>query len=132
MVSQGVSMDPILSTLISWQLVFFSLGVAAGVFVIRKIVEYLMANHQFFSKESKLWTELLLPILPIFLGASCAILFKMFPYPSGLVSWSGRFIFGLVAGFLSSTVYRVMNALLGEKIGAVVSAVTSRLPNAGK
>jgi len=111
-------MDPILSTLLSWQFVFFSLGIAAGVFVIRKIVEYLMANYPIISKESKLWTDLLLPILPVLLGAGSAVLFRMFPYPAGLSTWSGRFIFGLVAGFLSSMLYRTVHALLIQKAGS--------------
>lgn len=108
-------MDPILSTLLSWQFVFFSLGIAASVFVIRKIVEYMMANLPLLSKESKLWTDLLLPILPVLLGAGSAVVFSMFPYPAGLATWSGRFIFGLVAGFLSSMLYRTINALLIQK-----------------
>jgi hypothetical protein len=118
-------MDTILQTLLSWQFVFFSLGVAACVFVVRKIVEYLMANWAAAAKESKLWTELLLPILPVIMGAGGAVLLKMFPYPAGLTAASGRFVFGLVAGLLSTLLYRVINSLLGQKIVSIVSGVTS-------
>jgi len=118
-------MDPLLQTLLSWQFVFFSLGIAAVIFVIRKIVEFLMDTYKIFAKESKLWTDLLLPILPVFLGAGGAAALTMFPYPDGLTTTSGRFVFGLVAGLLSTLIYRVIKALLGDKIVSAISSITS-------
>lgn len=113
-------MDPILQMLLNWQMVLFGLAVAAVTFVIRKTAEYGMANWGFLSKESKLWTELILPILPVFLGVGGALLFKMFPYPNGLTGSESRGIFGLVAGLLSTLLYRVVNALLVQKVETVL------------
>lgn len=111
-------MDPILQTLLSWQFVIFSMSIAAIMFVLRTLAEYLMTNWKEAAKESKLWTDLLLPILPVVLGAGGAVLIKTFPYPDGLTTTSSRFIFGLVAGLLSTLLYRVFKALLIQKTEA--------------
>lgn len=108
-------MDPILQTLLSWQFVIFSMSIAAIMFVLRTFAEYLMSNWKEAAKESTLWTELLLPILPVILGAGGAVLIKTFPYPDGLTTTSSRFIFGLVAGLLSTLLYRVFKALLVQR-----------------
>lgn len=108
-------MDPILQTLLSWQFVIFSMAIAAVMFVFRTLAEYAISNWKPAAKESKLWNDLLLPILPVVLGPTAAVLIKAFPYPDGLVTGSSRFIFGLVAGLLSTLLYRVFKALLLQK-----------------
>lgn len=75
-----------------------------------------MANWAPAAKESKLWNELLLPILPVVLGSVGALVFKTYPYPDNLTTSGSRFIFGLVAGLLSTLFYRVIKALLVQKI----------------
>lgn len=107
-------MDPILQTLLSWQFIIFGMAVAAIVFVIRKVVEYFLP-----SKDTKLWNDLLLPIIPVFLGVVLGWVFKTFPYPDGLTTTGDRIVFGLVAGLLSTLMYRVMRSLLIQKIQAV-------------
>jgi len=109
-------MDPILQTLFSWQFLIFGIAVAAIMFVVRRTVEYGLANWTAASKESKLWNDLLLPILPVLLGAFGALIFKNYPYPDGLTTGSSRFIFGLVAGLLSTLFYRVIKALMFQRI----------------
>ena len=117
-------MDPILSLLLSWQFILFSLFVAGITFIVRKIVEYLMNSFKWAAKESKLWGDLILPILPIILGAFLGARFKHFPFPDGLSSTgAGRLVFGLVAGLLSSVIYRVINSLLGQKIVSAMSTL---------
>lgn len=108
-------MDPILQTLFSWQFVIFSMAIAAIMFVLRTITEYIMSNCSATAKESKLWNDLLLPILPVLIGPTAAVLIKKFPYPDGLTTSSSRLIFGLVAGLLSTLLYRVFKALLMQK-----------------
>jgi len=119
-------MDPILSLLFSWQFILFSLFIAGITFVLRKIVEYLMSSFKWAAKESKLWSDLILPILPVLLGAVIADKFKHFPFPDGLSTFgSGRIVFGLVAGLLSTLVYRVINSLLGQKIVTALSTLSN-------
>lgn len=115
-------MDPILQTLLSWQFILFGLAIAAIVYVVRKIIEFLMDTYTSFSKESKLW-NLILTILPIFLGPLVAGLVKTLPYPNGLSTTGARIIFGLVAGLMSTTLYRVVNDLLGQKIVSIIQSV---------
>lgn len=110
-------MDMILQALLSWQFLIFCLAIAAITFVIRRIVEYILDNPKIpASKTSKLWTELILPIMPVILGCVAGIVSKQYPYPTGLELTSGRIAFGLVAGLLSTLVYRVINAFLTSKI----------------
>lgn len=108
-------MDPILQILLSWQFILFGLAVAGVVYVIRILVEYFIQLAKKDPKTSKLWSELLLPTMPVVLGALGAVYFKSFPYPDGLVTKSDRVIFGLVAGLLSTLMYRVIKGLLAQK-----------------
>jgi hypothetical protein len=108
-------MDPILSVLISWQFILFGLAVAGVMYVLRILVEYFMqlANHD--PTKSKLWGEVLLPILPVIIGAVGALKFRTFPYPDNLDTKGDRIIFGLVAGLLSTLIYRIIKSLLSAK-----------------
>jgi hydrogenase-4 membrane subunit HyfE len=116
-------MDTVLQALLSWQFVLFCLAVSAIVFVVRKFAEYAMENWAAAAKESKLWRELILPILPIVLGTACAFLAKKYPYPDGLNTGSARIAFGLVAGLLSGLVYKVVKGTLSSKLAGLVSSV---------
>jgi len=109
-------MDTMFQALLSWQFLLFCLAIAAVLFVIRKIFEYVMANYKIDAKNSKLWRELILPILPVVLGSTAAFLAKQYPYPGGLTSGSARVAFGLVAGLLSGLFYRVLKSALTNKI----------------
>lgn len=122
-------MDPILQTLLSWQFLVFGIAVASFMFVLRRTVEYILANCQVAAKESKLWNDLLLPILPVLVGVGGALTFKSYPYPDGLTTTGDRFIFGLVAGLLSTLFYRVIKAMLIQKItGVPVQTTTTITP----
>lgn len=115
-------MDPILQVLLSWQFIFFGLAVATVMYVIRLIVEYLAGLLKKDLTTSNLWNHLILPIMPILIGVLGAILFKTFPYPGftpdvhGMIARGDRIIFGLVAGSLSTLMYRMMKALFYQKI----------------
>jgi|HubBroStandDraft_5_1064220.scaffolds.fasta_scaffold99723_2 phosphoglycerol transferase MdoB-like AlkP superfamily enzyme len=108
-------MDPILTILLSWQFILFGLAVAGVVYVVRILVEYFIQLAKRDPKTSKFWSELVLPILPVALGALAAVKFKSFPYPDGLVTRGDRIIFGLVAGLLSTLLYRIVKGLLSAK-----------------
>lgn len=116
-------MDTGLEALLSWQFLLFCLGIAAITFVIRKIFEFAVLDNPKMpgNKASRLWTELLLPVGPVFTGAIIAFFAKQYPYPSGIVSASGRILFGLVAGLLSGLIYRVIRGMLKSKIQVVSS-----------
>lgn len=116
-------MDAILQTFINWQFFMFGLAVAAVVYVFRKIIEFIISSMVPSSKVSwswKLWTDLLLPIAPVIFGVLGALVFKTYPYPNGLTTEGDRIIFGLVAGLLSTLFYRVVKALLVQKIQSIL------------
>lgn len=109
-------MDTIFQALFSWQFLLFCLAIAAVLFIIRRVFEYVMETRHVGASESKLWKELILPILPVVLGPTAAYFAQQYPYPAGLNSGSARVAFGLVAGLLSGLVYRVLKSALGYKI----------------
>jgi hypothetical protein len=112
-------MDALLAVFISWQFLFFCLGIAALTFVFRKLLEFAILDNPSMpgTCNSRIWRELILPITPVLFGGLAAYLAKQYPYPAGLVNSSyGRISFGLVAGLLSGLVYRVVVALLRAKI----------------
>jgi hypothetical protein len=123
-------MDPILQVLLSWQFIFFGLAVAAVMYVIRLIVEYLASVLKKDLTTSNLWNHLILPIMPIILGIVVAVLYKTFPYPGftpdvhGVIGRNDRIIFGLVAGSLSTLMYRVIKALFYQKIVGMAQSLS--------
>lgn len=121
-------MDTVLQALLSWQFVLFALAIAALTFVIRKIVEFAIDSPNIptgsMNKTSKLWTELILPILPVLLGAFSGLLAKTYPFPDGLNTLSARIAFGLVSGLLSGLVYRIIRGALASKAAAALNSIT--------
>jgi len=111
-------MDTIFQALFSWQFLLFCLAISAVIFVVRKVSEYVLTNWNVTAKESKLWRELILPILPIFIGPTVAFFAEQYPYPfpaGSASSYSARLAFGLVSGLLSGLLYRVLKSLLNYK-----------------
>ncbi len=115
-------MDPILQVLLSWQFVLYGLAVSAVLYVLRQIAEYLAEVMNKSLASSKFWNDLFLPLAPIVLGVVGALLLKSFPYPGftpdahGVFARGDRIIFGLVSGSLSTLMYRVIKALLYQKM----------------
>lgn len=108
-------MDTVFQALLSWQLLFACLAIAAATLVFRKIIEYLMETHLNFQKSAKLWTDLILPIFPVVFGSVVSLFAKGLPFPDGITTGSARFACGLVAGLLSGLVYRVIKSFLASK-----------------
>ena len=109
-------MDDVLTIFTSWQFVIFGLGIAAIVFVFRTVIEYLLVNTKIISHTSKLWRDLILPILPVIMGVFLSVSVSDYPYPDGISNVQSRFIFGLVAGLLSSLLYRLIKSLINKKL----------------
>lgn len=116
-------MDNVLLALFTWQFLMFCIAVFAITIVIRRIVEYALANNKFFAKESKLWRDVILPTLPVFVGIVFAVIAKKYPYPVDMSATSARVSWGLAGGLLSGLGYRVVNSF-------IVAFITSKVPNA--
>jgi len=80
------------------------------------VVDYIFQAKGYIAKENRLWSTLILPILPLILGSVGAVVAKQYPYPVEIVSASGRFTFGLVAGLLSGFAWRWIKAIIGSKM----------------
>lgn len=115
-------MDSILNTLLSWQFIVFGLAVASALFIFRKSVEYALDIYLKLDKNSKsykFWSELVLPILPMLLGAGGALSITSFPYPNDLTTSGSRLVFGLVAGLMSGLFYRIIKSLVSSKLASL-------------
>jgi hypothetical protein len=113
-------MDNVLQALLSWQFIFFALAIAAMTFVLRKVVEFAIDSPHIptgtMTKENRFWTELILPISPVLMGAAIGFFATMYPFPDGIASASARIAFGMVAGLLSGLLYRVIKGVLVSKL----------------
>lgn len=115
-------MDPILAVLLSWQFVLFGLAIATVMYILRTVLEYVFTLTKKSLANSQLWNDLLLPLLPVIIGAASSYFLKVFPYPGftpgpgGIIPVGDRIIFGLVAGLLSGLMYRVIKSLLYQKM----------------
>lgn len=111
-------MDNVLS-LFSWQLVLFSLGVFVTMYIFRTVIEYILSQWK--AIESKLWNDLLLPTMPAIIGCVAAIVLTTYPYPENVTTLDARIVFGLVSGFFSGLVYRVVKKMIVQKFPSTTS-----------
>ena len=98
---------------LSWQFVLLSIVLSGLILAVRRPCE---ARWPLLGKNA-LWNALFLNTLPLVLGGLLCLVAKSFPFPQGIVSTSGRVIFGLAAGFASSYVWRLVKPLLEKKAG---------------
>lgn len=109
-------MDNALNALLSWQFILFSLGIFAIVWTLRTVVEF--AIPKVIGKTW--WEKLFLPLFPLALGLVIAKFAVHYAYPDGLSTFSGRELFGLVAGMFSGLIYQVVKGMLKNKIQSYI------------
>lgn len=108
-----------LSELPQWvfPLLAFCLGVFFLTLFIRKAVEgYLTA----FAARPQ-WKKVWLPSLPPLFGGIAAAVMHKYPFLCTLPTWGTRFIYGCVAGGLSSFFYKIVKAVIVARLGVKVS-----------
>lgn len=106
-------MENALQAFFSWQFILFALMIYGIVYGIRIVIEY------YFKKFSltHFYNEVFLPLSPMITGLVLALFATGYAYPAGLSSFSGREMFGFVAGLTSTTIYRVLNSILNKNSG---------------
>ena len=104
--------------------VTFSLGIVALTSVVRLSIEYVLYSMKMVIKNNKFWNNLLLPILPVTLGFILSFSIKEYPYPTELSTVGARCIYGLVAGLMSSFLYRFVKAVINQKISNSLTTTT--------
>jgi hypothetical protein len=119
-------MDP-LTIICSPQFMLFGLAIASIILVIRAIVEYLLGLLKIDYSKNKLWNDVILPILPVGIGALWAMYLKTYPYPNNLISQGDRIIFGMVAGLLSGLTYRMVKSLMYQKVIDAVNKLNNKV-----
>ncbi len=121
-------MDP-LSMFLSWQFLLFCVAAFGITSVIRTVVEYIIKRVL---KESGLWRDMILPILPVIVGGLMGWILKSFPYPESLANKDFRVVFGISAGLLCTLVYRVIVALINKKapeeLAPIIAKIESVIP----
>lgn len=85
--------------------VIFIVGIGAIVMLVRRIVERTAPRVI----ASTWWPEVFLPLFPVVLGVVIALVAKQYPYPEVFAkAASARAFYGLVGGFFSSKIYRLI------------------------
>ena len=121
-------MNDLLSVFLTWNFIIFSLSIAGITFVTRKIVEYCLEKgtpDNVHPTKATIWTELMVPILPLLLGGLGGFMISGYSYPEGIVSSSSRTGWGLVAGMFSGLLYKIIKGLLVQKLP---EEIASKLP----
>lgn len=123
-------MEKLFEALFSWQFILFSLAIAGIVFVARKLIEFFILDNPKFAatRQSLFWKTVILPTMPIILGCVLGLIFPMFPFPSGIVSYSARATWGLVSGMFSSLLWQVIIKTVMDKFLPAGSRLSSAPP----
>jgi hypothetical protein len=114
---------------ISKEFIFLSLGIWALTLVVRKITEFILDKPQVpASKTSRIWTDLILPLLPVFIGLVFGIFVKKYAYPESMISTSSRIVFAVVAGMFSGLVFRVVKSVLPKdsEVGVILNKLNAK------
>jgi hypothetical protein len=117
-------MDGVVSALLSLSFVALCLFIYAVTSGIRKVIEFVLDNPKVpTTKTAKWWVDVYLPISPILYGALFGWLATMYPYPEDFKTIWARIVFGVAAGALSGTAYRVVKSLVSKSIATTVNNV---------
>lgn len=106
----------IFQTLLTWQFLLLCLTISAVMFVVKQTSAYVFNKYYKLRKLLKLWNDVIVPILPIFIGGVLVKLAPGYPYPESLKDLGSKIFFGITAGLFSGLVYRVLKSLLLSNI----------------
>lgn len=112
-------MDGALSAFLSWQLILFSLGIFFLIWIVRTIVEFCSPAVV----KSRAWTDLFLRLSPVIVGAIVGYFATGFPYPFLSTAMSGRVLFGVVSGGLSSLLYGSIKSMAKGYIQGIAQGI---------
>lgn len=117
--------------ILTWQTLVFTLAIFIFSLLIRRMLEAAFptltdATPMNFSQ--RFWEEVLLPSLPVLVGALFALLVKNWPYPKAMIPTGPRVIYGVVCGFFSTWAYRVLKAILTQKFSVDLDAQIAATP----
>ncbi len=110
-------MEQSLTELLSLPFIVLCLVVAGITEIFRRVTDFVLDNPTIpASRNSKIWTQVILPTLPLPIGMLITKYFPNLPYPTGWEDHDARILLGFVAGLLSTLVFRVAKAILKDKV----------------
>jgi hypothetical protein len=123
-------MDQALTNFISWHTLVFGLACWILTFLSRRITETALphlkkqvdANQEgatYKTTFARWWNEVLLYVLPVAWGGLSASLATFYPFPEGVSSFSARLFFGIVTGFFSGFIYKILKKIILKKFDIV-------------
>lgn len=111
-------MDSIVQSFLTWQFIFFCLGISSVILVIRRFIDFYLKPT---NKHYLFWEELVMPILPIMIGGFVGLFAAKYSYPDKFNAISDRVFYGLVGGLCSGFVYRLFKSILKANTNANLS-----------
>jgi hypothetical protein len=91
----------------NWQTVLFCLSIYIATFAVRSFVETLAVEYA----KKKTWTDLILPMMPIFFGIVFALGARKFPWPVPVSNaHSAKIMYGAVCGLFNGWMYSRVRA----------------------
>lgn len=123
-------MNEALTDFIGWHTLIFGLACWVLTFFTRRIVETAIPHLKkqadanapdatYRTTFARWWNEVILYALPVAWGAISASLMTMYPFPQGLTSFSARLFFGIVVGFFSGFIYKILKKIVLKKFDIV-------------
>lgn len=123
-------MDQAISNFVGWHTLVFALACWILTFITRRVVETAVpsakkvadANHPevtYKTTFARWWNEVILYVIPVAWGGASASVATMYPFPEGIESLSGRLFFGVVVGFFSGFLYKLLKKALLKKFDIV-------------
>ena len=123
-------MENALTNFLGWHTLIFGLMCWILTFLTRKIVETALphlkksadanqAGVTYKTTFARWWNEVILYVVPVAWGAGAAAAATMYPFPQGLTSLSARLFFGIVVGFFSGFIYKIVKKVVLKKFDIV-------------
>ena len=121
-------MDQVVSQLLSYKTVMLMVAVFIGTFFIRRIVETAMpqlkkaademAHAQTYTNHGAVWwNQVILPAIPVVLGAVLALCVKDLAALENFSSKGGLALYGSISGWFSAFGYKLLRRVVKQKTG---------------
>lgn len=126
-------MDNVVSLLLSQGTITLAVAVFVLTFFVRRICEMQWPGlkmaagendpaKSYPTKMSEWWNKVILYAIPVVIGALIALFRIPFVFPEDTFETTGgRVVFGVLVGWFSSYLYKIIKAAIGKKAGVTLS-----------
>jgi hypothetical protein len=99
--------------------------------VLKKQADELASLATYASNVAKWYQQVVLYLMPLVYGSLTGLAAKSYPWPNGIHGWSSRVALGVICGFFSGYVYKLVTRMFGQKVGLDVSQWGNKEPKPG-